>query len=367
MSVFVILIFAVKTEAAPSCALGSDPSRLSKFKPGVGWSWTLEKEKIADAVRSARIGNDQPVVYDADMFALRENDIRNLKSKSKIVICYVAGGSIEYGSDCRRGSSQKDYARSEMAPALSAVRPSAILNPIQAWPTNCWLDPRDPSVLRSIKASIDIAFKKGCDGIEFDNMDLGLDISNIGEAFCSPGELDEARRVQKNENAVCPKAHSVEKELRKAQLKINKTVADYTHEKCMLAGMKNGHQAVSEQCREFDFGVAEEIVKEGTNSSDTDPDNSSDFAKPPRQTFENWRECAARGKPVFVAEYQNRGGSCDKVGRLTEGLSVNLFSNNQEVAGGVSCDVLNSRKGSSLKNKKQRLQKSSSAESEGLW
>ena len=47
----------------------------------------------------------------------------------------------------------------------------ALTGPLDGWPGEQWVDPSDPKNLDVMKARLDIAVAKGCDGVDIDNVD----------------------------------------------------------------------------------------------------------------------------------------------------------------------------------------------------
>lgn len=47
----------------------------------------------------------------------------------------------------------------------------ALAEPLDGWPGEQWVDPTDPQNLAVMKARLDIAVQKGCDGVDVDNID----------------------------------------------------------------------------------------------------------------------------------------------------------------------------------------------------
>lgn len=297
-----------------------DKHRLAQLKPGIPWQWLLEKEEgrgqkgMDPRIAAAKEGKGHPVLYDVDLFSVTKKQITALQAKNKIVICYFAAGSVQFSGNvdkkCSRNSRARlGFARAEMKPQLSRLPDDAFLGRIEGWKDNCWLDVRSPGALAAVKATIKQADAKGCDGVEFDNMDMGLDPENLKES----------------------RLKGAAAEIRRAQLAFNREIADYAHSKCLLAGLKNGHQAVREQCRHFDFGVVEGIVHEGTGPNARD--RSPGYPRTSAEALGDWKACARSGKPVFAAEYADRGGKC----KSAEGLSVSLFPDSRFVSGGRNC------------------------------
>lgn len=47
----------------------------------------------------------------------------------------------------------------------------ALEGPLDGWPGEQWVDPADPANLAVMKARLDVAVQKGCDGVDVDNVD----------------------------------------------------------------------------------------------------------------------------------------------------------------------------------------------------
>jgi hypothetical protein len=303
LPLFHFLFIFTSSLSATGAAL---PDRLSQFKPGVGWQWWLEDSQ---AVADKAVLGKAPFVYDIDLLQLTASDVQKLKQKNKVLICYVAGGSLQFSSkatydsrgrviSCKRRV--RSYARPELKSFLDKISSSAIAGYIKSWPDNCWLDPREPSVQLALQGIIEMARKKGCDGIEFDNMDAGLDQENRKEAG-----------FPKSADMVA------------SQILFNKKVAQYTRSQGLFAGLKNGHLFADQQCANFDFAVVEDIIRQA---------GEDDTAK---QALAAWQRCARTGRPIFSAEYPSDWTKyrCPKVA----GLSVNYFKDRQYVNGGIAC------------------------------
>lgn len=149
---------------------------------------------------------------------------------------------------------------------------------MKGW-TECWLDftQSDSSssyVLKAMRSFMDLAKTKGCDGVEFDNIDALVDKENAAES-----------------KILAPS--------REKQLRFNFALAAYAKENCLLAGVKNGHDLAPSQCGKFDFAVTE--FHEGSDYFTAD--------------VKSWQSCKL---PILAALY---GKSCQEI----PGMSVSLF------------------------------------------
>ena len=113
--------------------------------PGTTWQWQLQ-------------GTIDPsfdvVMYDIDLFDNTQSVIDSLHASGRKVICYLSAGTYEPN---RPDSSQ--------FPA--SVRGTELPD----WPGEYWLDTRSSIVRDIMKARMDLAVSKHCEGIEPDNVD----------------------------------------------------------------------------------------------------------------------------------------------------------------------------------------------------
>jgi hypothetical protein len=113
--------------------------------PGTTWQWQL----------SGTIDASLPVaMYDVDLVDAPTAVLADLHARGVKVICYFSAGSYEaWRAD---------------APAFpAAVRGRAMTG----WAGERWLDVRAPAVRAVMRARLDRAVARGCDGVEPDNMD----------------------------------------------------------------------------------------------------------------------------------------------------------------------------------------------------
>ncbi|KAJ9633054.1 hypothetical protein H2204_007444 [Knufia peltigerae] len=83
-----------------------------------------------------------------------------MKSNGHRVICYFSAGSYE-----------------NWRPDASKFSPSDLGNDLDGWPGEKWLNISSPKVRTIMKARLDLAVHKGCDGVDPDNVD-GYDNDN---------------------------------------------------------------------------------------------------------------------------------------------------------------------------------------------
>jgi len=165
------------------------------------WQWQLQGD----------INSNYDVdLYDIDLFDTNETLIRSLKSEKKIVICYFSGGSYEEWRDDN-----------------ASFPTIALGNALDGWSGEKWLDISNNALKPIMRARLDLAVQKGCDGVEPDNMD-GY-INNTGFAL----------------NA-------------QDQLEYNIFMANEANSRGLLVGLKNDLNQVVELEPYFDFSINEQ-------------------------------------------------------------------------------------------------------------
>ncbi|MCY4753467.1 endo alpha-1,4 polygalactosaminidase [Pelomonas aquatica] len=215
---------AAAAQPAPSAPAGTT----GWWKPSVdnSWQWQLR----------GTINTSYAVdVYDIDLFDAPDATLAALKAKGRRVVCYFsAGGSEDWRSD------------------FGQFLPADMGNPLKGWPGERWLDTRSANVRRIMLARLDLAAKRGCDGVEPDNVE---GYSN------NPGfPLDAA-----------------------SQIDFNRFLADAAHARGLAVALKNDSVQLDALGAAFDFAVNEQCHE--------------------------FNECGAyagfiaAGKPVLNAEY----------------------------------------------------------------
>jgi len=172
------------------------------YKPSANttWQWQLDG--------SLNIKYDVEI-YDVDLFDTSKKTIRSLKKDGKKVICYFSAGSYEDWRDDADMFSDKMKAKK-----------------MDGWDER-WLDIRDESLKLIMIKRIQLAYKKGCDGIEADNID----------AYANETGLS----LSSNE-----------------QLQYNKFLAKEAHKRGLAIGLKNDLDQIDDLISYFDFAVNEQ-------------------------------------------------------------------------------------------------------------
>ncbi len=117
------------------------------YRPGVAatWQWQLQG--------AVNTGYDVEV-YDIDLFDALPAVTQQLLGAGRRVICYFSAGSFE-----------------DFRPDADQFLAADFGNPLGDFPDERWLDIRSPNVHKIMRARLDIAVQKSCDGVEPDNVD----------------------------------------------------------------------------------------------------------------------------------------------------------------------------------------------------
>lgn len=179
------------------------------YKPaaGVTWQWQLLVQGGSNLNVSYNVE-----IYDVDLFDTSSATISSLKVSSK-VICYFSAGSYENWRD-----DEDEFNGNELGKILDD------------WDNERWLDIRSSNVHRIMKARLDVAVEKGCDGVEPDNMDGYLN---------DPGFNFTAQD----------------------QLAYNRFIANEAHKRNLSVGLKNDLDQVEELLDYYDFSVNEQCFQ----------------------------------------------------------------------------------------------------------
>ena len=222
------------------------------YQPSVRTTWQWQLQGQLDT----RYNVD---VYDVDLFDTTVEQIQSLQRQNRKVICYFSAGSLE------------DW-RDDIRP----IPVNAIGKPLDGWAGEHWLDIRDKQVWRTMQNRIKLAAKKGCDGIEPDNVD-----------------------GYQNDSGFPLTAQD--------QIAFNRFLAQSAHILKLSIGLKNSLGIVPELVDDFDFAVNEQCLE--------------------------FQECdllmpfIRQNKAVFHAEYQASSNLClpaQSIGFSTLLLSLEL-------------------------------------------
>ncbi len=175
----------------------------SWYKPDTNTSWQWQLQGDINTSYSVE-------VYDIDLFDSNITLIQSLKNDGKKVICYFSAGSYENWRD-----DEADF-------------PSNVLGSnMDGWAGEKWLDISNEALAPIMKARLDLAVQKGCDGVEPDNMD---GYSN-----------DTSFSLSTND-----------------QLAYNKFIANEARKRGLSVGLKNDLDQIAELEPYYDFSVNEQ-------------------------------------------------------------------------------------------------------------
>jgi hypothetical protein len=228
-------------EAAAVVDLGADKPAVplpprdpnNRWKPTVRMTWDWQLATPIDPTYDVQ-------VYDIDLFENDASVIADLHQRGKKVICYVNMGAWE---DWRE---DKD-----------TFPKAAIGLPWPDFPHEYWLDVRRWDLLGPVlRARLDMAVAKGCDGVEPDNLD-GWNLMAHQPTGFPLTAMD--------------------------QLIYNRLIASEAHRRGLAVGLKNDVPQAPDLVDDFDFHVSEQCFEYNECA------NLAEFIK--------------RGKPVFLAEY----------------------------------------------------------------
>ena len=231
---YLIIFFLIGLVSSSSLALASP---ILKARIGTVWH-----PKLSDTFNLQLSGtlnaNISANIYDIDLFDSSASQIALLKERGHKVVCYFSAGSSE-----------------KWRPDFNKFLKADMGKPLQGWPGENWLDIRSSNVRKIMLARMDLAVKKGCNGIDPDNVD---GYSNF-TGFALTGEN---------------------------QLGYNKFLSRQAHSRGLAVGLKNDVGQLNKLASYFDFAVNEQCHE--------------------------FEECAgysaftSHGKPVLNIEYQQR-------------------------------------------------------------
>jgi hypothetical protein len=193
-----------RLEADDAADLPDAPPGIWRPAPGTSWQWQL----------TGTIDDSLDVqMYDIDLFEAPQATIDGLRARGVAVICYFSAGSWEEWRD-----DADDFPT------------SAIGEPLDGWPGESWLDVRDAGVRDVMRARLDLAVAKRCDGVEPDNVD-GYD-NDSGFPLRPADQLD-----------------------------YNRFLAAEAHARGLSIGLKNDLDQVEALLDDFDWALNEECFQ----------------------------------------------------------------------------------------------------------
>lgn len=193
-----------RTGGADATNVDAAPGSIWHPAPGTTWQWQLT-QTIDTSVDAA--------MFDIDLFEAPQSVIDTLHGAGRKVVCYFSAGSYEsYRSDA------------------SMIPTAARGNELVGWPGELWLDTRDATVRDVMRARLDLAVTKHCEGVEPDNVD--------GYANNSGFPLTMA-----------------------TQLDFNRFIAAEAHARGLSVGLKNDLDQVVDLVGNFDWELDEECYQ----------------------------------------------------------------------------------------------------------
>ncbi len=175
-------------------------------------------------------------VYDIDLFDVPDSVFDTLHSTGRYVVCYFSAGSAE-----------------DWRPDYNQFKPADLGSKLGGWPGERWVDTRSANVRAIMKARLDKAKARGCDGVEPDNVDAYTNKPGFPLTYAT-------------------------------QLDYNRFLATEARARGLKVALKNDVEQVADLAPSFDFVVNEQCHQ--------------------------YKECGGysaftnAGKPVFNAEYK---------------------------------------------------------------
>lgn len=151
-------------------------------------------------------------MYDIDLVESSSAAISSLHADGRVVICYFSAGS-----------------REDWRPDADSFTAADYGNGLDGWPGENWLDIRSQNVRNIMKARLDLAASKQCDGVEPDNVD--------GYANDTGFQLTQANQIDYNE-----------------------FLATEAHARGLSVGLKNAVDLVAQLEPSFDWALNEECL-----------------------------------------------------------------------------------------------------------
>lgn len=200
---------AIKFSSATTTPPVTQPSTgagIKQVKPGVRWDWIISGTPSTKNLDASSSTNK---LIDIDLENTSASTIANFKQKGIIVICYFSAGSYENWR-----SDQSKF-------------PKSVIGKSNGWAGENWIDIRSSAVLDVMKARMDVAVSKGCDGVEPDNVDGYTNSTGFPLTATD-------------------------------QLTFNKALADQAHARKLSIALKNDIEQVKQLASSFDFAVNEQ-------------------------------------------------------------------------------------------------------------
>lgn len=166
-------------------------------------------------LHGALITNVEASVYDIDLFDNTAAQIAQLKQQGRKVVCYFSAGSSE-----------------NWRPDFKNFLPTDKGNALTGWAGENWLDTRSNNVRNIMRARMDMAVSKGCDGVDPDNVD--------GYTFTNTNPSSGLTLTAQD------------------QLDYNLFLSSQAHSRGLAIGLKNDVAQLSQLASSFDFAINEQ-------------------------------------------------------------------------------------------------------------
>ncbi|WP_454765618.1 endo alpha-1,4 polygalactosaminidase [Cupriavidus campinensis] len=178
----------------------------TRWMPAITDTWQLQLQGQLNTSYNV-------AVFDFDLFDTPQATIDMLKSQGRRVVCYFSAGSSE--------NWRPDFAQFTDADQGNALA---------GWAGERWLDTRSDNVRAIMKARMDLAVSKRCDGIDTDNVDGYT--NNPGLPLTAETQLD-----------------------------YNRFLATEAHARGLAIGLKNDIDQIAQLAGDFDFAVNEQCFQ----------------------------------------------------------------------------------------------------------
>ncbi|KAJ6104348.1 hypothetical protein N7523_010668 [Penicillium sp. IBT 18751x] len=127
------------------------------WQPKAGIKWQIQLENPVDDISM------DADVFDIDVFDNAAEKISKIHAKGSKVICYFSAGTYENWRSDANKFSESDFG-----------------NELDDWPGERWLDLHSTNVRQIMKSRLEMAQKKGCDGVDPDNIDAYGNDNGLG-------------------------------------------------------------------------------------------------------------------------------------------------------------------------------------------
>ncbi|MCE7883900.1 MAG: endo alpha-1,4 polygalactosaminidase [Actinobacteria bacterium ATB1] len=202
-----VRVRVAQTRSERRSALVEPPRAGPRWSPAPGTTWQIQfTGELALDVDAE--------VFVLDLFDTTEADIATLHGRGRRVVCYFSAGSWE-----------------EWRPDAAEYPDDMLGRGLDGWPGERWVDIRQLDVLGPILSSrMDLAARKGCDGVDPDNID--------GYTYSTGFPLTA-----------------------KDQIAFDTFLAEAAHSRLLAVGLKNGLGQIGELAGLFDFAVNEQCFE----------------------------------------------------------------------------------------------------------